>query len=125
MKQSANKTEDSSYSADDRLHFVHYVTDKNGNKVATVTGPLKVEFRMQDLTQLVAGACVMAMPIALTEEVWNLEQLSPSGIQCCSYAFRYYRCADLFGVFFTANRWSNIIAILSNALCPPILPHLV
>ncbi len=72
MKQSTDKTDDRIYDADGRSHFVHYVTDENGNKVATVTGPLKVEFRMQDLAQLVAGACVMAMPVSLTEEVWNL-----------------------------------------------------
>ena len=71
MKQSTGKTDDS-YSADGRLHFVHYITDENGKKIATVTGPLKVEFRLQDLAQLLAGACVMAMPVSLTEEVWNL-----------------------------------------------------
>ena len=57
---------------DGRLHLVHYVTDDKGNRIATVTGPLKVEFRLEDLGQLVAGACVMALPVALTEEVWNL-----------------------------------------------------
>ena len=72
MRQSKTKTDDSIYAADGRSHFVHYVTDKDGNKVATVTGPLKVEFRLQDLAQLVAGACVMATPLSLTEEVWNL-----------------------------------------------------
>jgi len=63
--------------ADGRLHVVHTVTDEQGNRVTTVTGPLKVEFRLEDLGQLVAGACVMALPVSLTEEVWNLgEQLS-------------------------------------------------
>ena len=57
---------------DGRLHLVHHVTDDKGNRIATVTGPLKVEFRLEDLGQLVAGACVMALPVALTEEVWNL-----------------------------------------------------
>lgn len=31
-----------------------------------------MEFRLEDLGQLVAGACVMALPVTLTEEVWNL-----------------------------------------------------
>jgi uncharacterized membrane protein len=57
---------------DGRLHLVHHVRDEEGKVIATVTGPLKVEFRLQDLVQLVAGACVMALPIALTEEVWDL-----------------------------------------------------
>jgi uncharacterized membrane protein len=36
-----------------------------------------VEFRLEDFGQLVAGACAMALPVAFTEEVWDLgEQLS-------------------------------------------------
>ena len=62
---------------DGRLHLIHHVRDEAGNLVTTVTGPLKVEFRLEDFCQLVAGACVMALPIALTEEVWDLgEKLS-------------------------------------------------
>ena len=55
-----------------RLHLVHHVRDKEGNVIATGTEPLKVEFHLEDLGQLVAGACVMALPVALTEEVWDL-----------------------------------------------------
>ncbi len=55
-----------------RLHFIHHVLDDDGNVVSTITGPLKVEFHVQDLLQLVAGAAVMALPVSLTEEVWNL-----------------------------------------------------
>lgn len=62
---------------DGRLHLLHRVRDENGKLVLTVTGPLKVEFRFEDFCQLVIGACVLALPVALTEEVWNLgEQLS-------------------------------------------------
>lgn len=57
---------------DGRLHLLHHVRDESGNLVTTVTGPLKVEFRLEDLGQLVAGACVMALPVALTGEVWEL-----------------------------------------------------
>ena len=63
---------------DGHLHFVHQVRDAQGNILKTVTGPLKVEFRLEDFGQLIAGACVMALPVALTEEVWDLgEALSP------------------------------------------------
>jgi uncharacterized membrane protein len=51
---------------------VHYVEDDQGREVPVLTGPLKVEFRAPDLAQLVAGACVMALPVALTEEVWDM-----------------------------------------------------
>jgi len=57
---------------DGRLHFIHHIRDDQGNVITTVNGPLKVEFRLADFGQLVAGACVMALPVALTEEVWDL-----------------------------------------------------
>lgn len=57
---------------DGRLHFVHHIRDDQGKVITTITGPLKVEFRLEDFGQLVAGACVMALPVALTEEVWDL-----------------------------------------------------
>jgi uncharacterized membrane protein len=100
MKQLTNQTDDSRYTADDRLHFVHYVTDENGNKMATVTGPLKVEFRLQDLVQLVAGACVMAMPIALTEEVWNLGEALSIGRTLLILIFSIFSLAAfIWGLF--------------------------
>ena len=63
--------------ADGRLHLVHYVTDESGDRVPVVLGPWKVEFGLEDLGQLIAGACVMALPIATTGKVWDLRsQLS-------------------------------------------------
>lgn len=57
---------------DGRLHSIESVLDKDGKLVTTITKALKVEFRLEDLAQLIAGACVMALPISLTEEVWDL-----------------------------------------------------
>jgi uncharacterized membrane protein len=80
MEQPTSKAEEISCASDGRLHMAHYVIDEQGHKIAAVTGPLKVEFRIQDLAQLVAGACVMAMPISLAEEVWNLGTTLSLGI---------------------------------------------
>ena len=72
MNEPGQKPESELHRVDGRLHLVHYVTDEKGDRVATVTGPLKVEFRLQDRAQLLAGACVMGLPVAVTEEVWTL-----------------------------------------------------
>jgi len=54
------------------------VRDEDGDVVSTVTGPLKVEFNLEDFVQLIAGAIVMALLVSLTEEVWDLAaDLSP------------------------------------------------
>ena len=47
---------------DGRLHQVQNVLDDSGNVVGTITKALKVEFRLEDLAQLVVGASVMALP---------------------------------------------------------------
>lgn len=38
-----------------------------------------MQFKLEDVLQLVAGACVMAIPMAFTEEVWNLGVTLPLG----------------------------------------------
>ena len=79
MSEPNAKSESKLHRVDGRLHLVHYVTDENGEKIATVTLPLKVEFRLEDVAQLAAGACVMGLPVAVTEEVWNLGETLPVG----------------------------------------------
>jgi len=101
MKQSPGNTNDSNSSEDDRNQFVHYVTDEHGNKIPTVTGPLKVEFRMQDLAQLVAGACVMALPISLTGEVWDLGTTLSIGHTVLILCFSILAmCGFIWGLFY-------------------------
>lgn len=43
-----------------------------------MASPLRVEFKLEDIAQLIVGALMLGVPVALTEEVWNLgEVLSP------------------------------------------------
>ena len=77
MKSAKTDPPEGPHRVDGHLQLVHHVRDEEGNLITTVTGLLKVEFRLEDLGQLLAGACVMALPVALTEEVWDLgEKLS-------------------------------------------------
>ena len=87
-----------------RLHLVHYVTDDKGNHIATVTGPLKVEVRLEDFGQLLAGACVMALPVALTEEVWNLGETLSSGRTLLILGFSVFALAGFIWGLFYGNR---------------------
>ncbi len=64
---------------DGRLHSIQEVRDKAGRVVSQLATPLKVELHGEDVAQLVAGACVMAIPIAFTEEVWTLGSTLSSG----------------------------------------------
>jgi uncharacterized membrane protein len=55
-----------------RLHEVRDLTDKAGKVVHQIVDPLKVELKWADAMQLLAGALVMSVPVAVTEEVWDL-----------------------------------------------------
>lgn len=48
------------------------ITDDSGKKVQSFQFPLKVELEVQDLLEIIVGASILAVPVAFTEEVWNM-----------------------------------------------------
>ena len=55
-----------------QLHAVQSIVDDAGNVVQNIVTPLMVEFQLRDVIQILIGACVLCIPVAFTEEVWNL-----------------------------------------------------
>ena len=101
MEKSTSNVDDKIYAAAGRLHFVHHITDENGNKITTVTGPLKVEFRIQDLAQLVAGACAMGLPVSLGKDVWDLGTTLSIGRTLMILCFSIVAlCGFIWGLFY-------------------------
>jgi uncharacterized membrane protein len=62
-----------------RLHSITEIRDKAGKLISHVASPLKVELKFEDVVQLIVGALVLGVPIALTEEVWDLGDTLPAG----------------------------------------------
>jgi uncharacterized membrane protein len=54
------------------LHRIIPITDATGKVLSHILGPVMVEFRPRDLMQVIVGASVLAVPVAFTEETWNL-----------------------------------------------------
>jgi uncharacterized membrane protein len=66
---------------DGRLHSIDEIRSEAGELLSRVASPLRVEFKPEDIAQLIVGALMLGVPVALTEEVWNLgEVLSPQRI---------------------------------------------
>jgi uncharacterized membrane protein len=64
-----------------RLHSIDEIRSEAGELLSRVASPLRVEFKPEDIAQLIVGALMLGVPVALTEEVWNLgEVLSPQRI---------------------------------------------
>jgi uncharacterized membrane protein len=54
------------------LNRVVPVADEAGKVLNYALSPLMVEFRPRDLMQVIVGAAILAVPVAFTEETWNL-----------------------------------------------------
>ena len=61
-----------------RLHSIDEIRSEAGELLSRVASPLRVEFKPEDIAQLIVGSLMLGVPVALTEEVWNLgAALSP------------------------------------------------
>jgi uncharacterized membrane protein len=63
---------------DGRLHSIHEIRDKAGELISHIATPLRVELKREDIAQLIAGAIMLGVPVALTEEVWVLGEMLPA-----------------------------------------------
>lgn len=59
------------------LHRVIPVTDATGKVLSHFLKPVMIEFRPRDLMQVIVGASILAVPVAFTEETWNLGKELP------------------------------------------------
>ncbi|MBT3378213.1 MAG: DUF2391 family protein [Lentisphaerae bacterium] len=59
------------------LHRVVPIVDSAGKVLDYALKPVMVEFRPRDMMQVVVGASLLAVPVAFTEETWNLGENLP------------------------------------------------
>ena len=83
---------------DGDLHIIRKLLDDSGNVVQQIATPLMVEFRLSDVCQILVGACVLAVPVAYTEEVWTLgkELPLPNIVAICLISIAF---VAIFGYF--------------------------
>ena len=60
-----------------RLYETFIIKGDDGSEVQRVNVPLKVEMRIHDVMEIMVGACILAVPTAFTEEVWNMGDQLP------------------------------------------------
>ena len=59
------------------LHRVVPIADKSGQILSYALKPFMVEFKPRDAFQVIVGASILAIPVAFTEEAWNLGETLP------------------------------------------------
>lgn len=73
MNNNSNKgVEKTIHRIDGQLYEALLIKDDEGNLIKRFDIPLKVELKIQDILEIMVGASILAVPIAFTEEVWNL-----------------------------------------------------
>ncbi|NLR94490.1 DUF2391 family protein [Flammeovirga agarivorans] len=60
-----------------KLYELFEILDEQGKILRTIDIPLKVEFRINDLLEIIVGASILAVPTAFTEEVWTMGDALP------------------------------------------------
>ncbi|TXG35776.1 DUF2391 family protein [Seonamhaeicola maritimus] len=59
------------------LHRVVPIADKSGEIISYALKPLMLEFKPRDIMQVIIGSAILAIPVSLTEEAWNLGETLP------------------------------------------------
>ena len=94
---------------DGRLHTIEEVRDEAGKLITQIASPLKVELCWGDIAQLIVGAFMLGVPVALTEEVWDLGASLPTyriiGIAIMSVLVN----AFFVKVLFYGDRWREFL----------------
>ena len=63
----------------DKLYQTFIINDDNGKELQRINVPLKVELHIHDIMEILVGASILAVPVAFTEEVWNMGNELPWG----------------------------------------------
>lgn len=59
------------------LHRIVPIADKSGAIISYALKPLMLEFKPRDIMQVIVGSALLAIPVSLTEEAWNLGETLP------------------------------------------------
>ncbi len=81
------------------LHRVVPIANKSGEILSYALKPLMVEFKPRDIIQVAVGAAMLAVPVALSEEAWNLGERLPE--------FNTYLLATLSVIFISIFVYFN------------------
>ncbi len=57
---------------DGQLYQILVIKDDHGKELQRINIPLKVELKIHDFLEIAVGASILAVPVAFTEEVWNM-----------------------------------------------------
>jgi len=99
------------------LHRVVPIADKSGEIISYALKPLMVEFKPRDLIQVAVGSAILAVPMALTEEGWNLgRDLSLNRILVLSFLSVLFISVFVFYNFYRHNFKGHVLSFFKRVI---------
>lgn len=100
------------------LHRIIPITDATGKVLNHVLKPVMTEFRPRDLMQIIIGASVLAVPVAFTEETWNLgEELPLINVLILSGISFIFIGLFVYSNFYRYMLKENVVEYAKRVLC--------
>lgn len=104
-----------------RLYESIQILGDDGKVIRTLDIPMKVEMKIRDFLEVIVGASILAVPVAFTEEVWNLGEnlrlFNVFGLSMLGFVFMamfiYY---SAYRQHLRMFRWEFLLRVLSTYL---------
>lgn len=108
------------------LHKIIPISDRTGEIINHVISPLMVELRLHDIMQIIVGAATLAIPVAFTEEVWNLgERLPLENVLLLSFMSFTFIALFVYYSFYRNHLKGNVFEYLKRVMATYFLSLLV
>ncbi len=108
------------------LHKMIPVTDASGKLLHYVTKPLMVELKPRDIMQIVIGSTILALPVAYTEEAWNLgAELPLLNVGLLSLISLVFVALFVYFNFYRFNIKGNVFNYLKRVIATYLISILV
>ena len=99
------------------LHKITTILDSSGKVLYRSVSPLMVEVRPRDIMQMIVGATILAIPLAYTEETWNLgEQLPLTNVLCLTALSMLFIALFVYYNFYRFNLKGRVFEYVKRVL---------
>lgn len=104
------------------LHKVVPISDKSGKVINYVLKPFMVEFKPRDVFQVIVGAALLAVPVALSEEAWDLgERLPLQNVLLLALLSMFFISSFVYFNTYRFNLKGNTFEYIKRVVCTYLL----
>jgi len=108
------------------LHKITPITDASGKLLHYVSKPLMVELKPRDIMQIIIGSTILALPVAYTEEAWDLgAELPMLNVGLLSFISVVFVALFVYFNFYRFNIKGNVFNYIKRVIATYMISMLV